>query len=98
MSLQTKCLTCDGGWTTLAQLLKSCLYVDTEGNQFFNIKFIECSSEDTPAVSCNGGMKTLEELFKGSIVTNGCNQCALLVGIDQASIDLICADCNAPRQ
>ena len=79
MSTHTACLTCDGGWTTLQQLLKSCLYVDTDGNQYFNIKFVECSAQDTAAVVCG---------------INGCNQCALLVGIDQASIDLICDDCN----
>ena len=93
MSTHTACLTCDGGWTTLQQLLKSCLYVDTDGNQYFNIKFVECSAKDTAAVVC-GSNQTLEQLFKGSIVVNGCDQCALLVGIDQASIDLICDDCN----
>lgn len=93
MSLNTGCLTCDGGWVTIIQLLKSCFYIDDDGNQYFNIKFTECDSEHSSAVGCNGNMVTLEQLFKASIVVNDCDQCALQVGIDQGSIDLVCADC-----
>ena len=96
MSVFVPCISCDGGWTTLKQLLKSCIYEDSEGNQYLNIKFIACSSKDTAAVTC-GGNVTLEQLIKGSIVVNDCDQCALLVGIDQGSMDLVCDNC-APRQ
>ena len=92
MSLNVKCLTCDGGMVTLEQLLKSCFYVDSEGNQYFNIKFIACSSQDDKAIDC-GGNEILDELLKGTIVVNDCDQCALQVGIDQGSIDLICDEC-----
>ena len=78
---------------TLEQLLKSCFYVDSEGNQYFNIKFLACSAEDDKAVAC-GGNETLDQLLKGTFVVNDCDQCALQVGIDQGSIDLICDECN----
>jgi len=93
MSVNTKCLTCDGGMVTLEQLLKSCFYVDSEGNQYFSIKFTECSSEDDKAVDC-GGNETLEQLWKSTFVINDCDQCSLQVGIDQSSIDLICDECT----
>jgi len=96
MSVLVPCQTCDGGWTTLRQLFKSCIYVDSDGNQYYNIKFVVCSGQDSPAVVC-GYNPTLEQLFKGSIAVNDCDQCALLVGIDQSSMDLICDNCT-PRK
>ena len=93
MSLNTGCLTCDGGYVTLDQLLKSCFYVDSEGNQYFNIKFVTCGAQDSKAADC-GAYETLEQLLKGTIVVNDCDQCALQVGIDQGSIDLICDECD----
>ena len=77
---------------TLDQLLKSCFYVDSEGNQYFNIKLALCSAQDDKAVDC-GGNETLDQLLKGTIVVNDCDQCALQVGIDQGSVDLICDEC-----
>jgi hypothetical protein len=77
---------------TLEQLLKSCFYVDSEGNQYFSIKILECDTTDEKAVGC-GGNETLEQLFKGTFVINGCDQCSLQVSIDQESIDMICAEC-----
>ena len=95
MSILVPCISCDGGWTTLKQLFKGLIYEDSDGNQYFNIKFIPCGAQDSPAVTC-GGNVTLEQLIKGSIVVNDCDQCALLVGIDQGSMDLICDNCT-PR-
>ena len=96
MSIHVPCVSCDGGWTTLKQLFKGIIYVDDDGNEYFNIKLVACSAQDTPAVVC-GSSPTLEQLFKGSIVVDDCDHCALLIGIDQSSMDLVCDNCT-PRK
>jgi len=96
MSVSVPCISCDGGWTTLKQLLKSCIYIDSDGNEYFSIKFTECSGQDSAAVVC-GSSPTIEQLFKGTFITDDCGHCSLLVGIDQSSMDLVCDNCT-PRK
>lgn len=95
MSLHTKCLGCDDLPLDLETILKSLFRKDSEGNIYLPLKFNVCSSRDALAAEC-GSDYTAEQLFRAALVIDDCGHCALKVGIDEGSLDLICDECEEP--